>query len=122
MSRTPGVVVVFPRIRGRFDRGELIRAVVTGNRPADTREIWVDWGRVLVALMDIATGGIGLPDLDELTTHRTTIAVHDLTANLDAFTNGFTIVLDGQIRFQNVHVAMTKSWRVQLNGFRVGVV
>lgn len=111
-------MVVLPRVRGWFDRGEFIGAILTGDRTADTGEVRIDWCRVLIAFVNVATGSIGLPDFDELIPDWTAIAIDDLATDFDAFTNGFAVMLDGQIRFQNVYVAVTKSWGVQLNGLR----
>ena len=89
--------MVFPRIRCRFDRGELIRTVIAGDGTTHSGEVWIDGGWVLVTLVNVATGSVRLPNLDELSTNRTAIAVEDTATDFDALADGFAVVLDGQI-------------------------
>src|SRR5699024_7879889 len=75
MGRPPRVVVVLPRVRARLDRGERVRAVIAGQGASDTGEVRVDRGRVLAALVDVATGGGRPPDRVELSAGRPTLTV-----------------------------------------------
>ena len=78
--------------------------------------------RVLVALVDVAAGGVGLPDLHELAGHGAAVAVEHAAGDDDAFAQRFAVVLDGQVRFQGVHVHVPERRGVQLDGLRVRVV
>ena len=46
-------------------------------------------GRVLITLVDVATAGVGLPDLDELTSHRPSVAVDHPAGHHYPFADGF---------------------------------
>jgi len=85
----PSVAVVPPRIRPWLDRGEAVASVVIGQAAADAGEVGVDRGRVLITLVDVATAGVGLPDLDELTSHRPSVAVDHPAGHHYPFADGF---------------------------------
>jgi DNA-binding IclR family transcriptional regulator len=78
--------------------------------------------RVLIALVDVAAAGIGLPDLDELATHRPAFSVDDATRHHDTFADGLADMLDRQIRIERRNVVRPETRRPQLDGFWVGVV
>ncbi len=122
MRRTPGVQVVLPRVCAGFDGGEAVGAVVTGDATADAGEVRVQRGGVLIALVDVTSGGVGLPDLHELAGNRATVAIKYTACNDDALTLRLAVVLDGQVGFQRVHVLVAESGRVELDGLRVRVV
>src|SRR5699024_6160328 len=121
MGRPPRVVVVLPRVRARLDRGERVRAVIAGQGASDTGEVRVDRGRVLVALVDVATGGVRLPDLDELIADRPTLTVEDPPGDADALADGFAVGLDGQVRFEGADVTVPEGRGEELDGLGIGV-
>ena len=122
VGRAPCVEVVLPRVRPGLDGGEGVGAVGTGDATSDAGEVGVERGGVLVTLVDVAAGGVGLPDFHELARNRAAVAVQDAAGDDDAFALGFAVVLDGQVRLQRVHVLVTESGRVELDRFRVGMV
>ena len=105
-----------------LDRGEPVAAVVVGQAAADAGEVRVDRRRVLVALVDVAARGVGLPDLDELAAHRPAVAVEDPAGDDDPLADRLTVVLDRQVGLERVHVAVPEARRPQLDRLRVGVV
>src|SRR5450830_1092753 len=62
MRRTPGLVMITPGIRARFDGHKTVTAIVVGEHLAEASEIRVQRCIVLVALVPVAAGGITLPD------------------------------------------------------------
>ena len=97
MRGPPRVAVVLPRIGPRLDRGEPVVAVVVGQAAADAGEVRVDRRGMLVALVDVAPGGVGLPDLDELAAHRPAVAVDDPAGDHHPLADRLAGVLDGQV-------------------------
>jgi hypothetical protein len=77
---------------------------------------------VLIALVDVAARGIGLPDLDELVADRSAIAVDDPSGHHHPFTDRLAAVLNGQVGLQRMHVAAAKTRRPQLDRLGIGVV
>ncbi len=118
----PGVVVVLPWVGPGLDRAEGVPAVVVGEGAAGPGEVRVDRRRVLVALVDVATGGIGLPDLDELVAHRASVTVEHPARDHDAFPDRFTVVLDRQVGLERSDVAVTEDRGEQLDRLRIRLV
>ena len=109
MRRPPGVVVVAPRIGPGLDRGEAVAAVGVGQAAADAGEVRVERGRVLVALVDVAAGRVGLPDLDQLAGAPAAVAVEHPAGDDDPLADRLAAVLDGQVGLERVHVACPKT-------------
>src|SRR5262249_27583463 len=65
VRRPPGVGMILPWIRARPDGQEAVHAVCVGQAAADAEEVWVERPRPAIALVDVAPGGVGLPDLDQ---------------------------------------------------------
>ena len=105
-----------------LDRGEPVGAVGVGEAAADAGEVRVDRGRVLVALVDVAAAGVGLPDLDELVPHRPAVAVEDPAGDDHPLADRLAAVLDGQVGLERVDVAVPEHRRPQLDPLGVGVV
>ena len=122
MGRAPGVQVVLPRVGAGLDGGEAVGAVGAGDAAADAGEVGVQRCRVLVPLVDVAAGGVRLPDLHQLAGDGTAVAVEHPAGDDDAFAQRLAVVLDGQVRFQRVDVHVPERRRVELDGFRVRVV
>ena len=122
MRGPPGVVVVLPRVGPGLDRGEAVAAVVVGEHAAHPGEVRVDRRGVLVALVDVAPGGVGLPDLDQLAAHGAAVAVDDPTGHHDPLADRLTAVLDGQVGLGGADVAVPEDRREQLDLLGVGVV
>ena len=118
----PGVEVVLPRVGAGLDGGEAVGAVRAGDAAAHAGEVGVQRRRVLVALVDVAAGGVGLPDFHELAGHGAAVAVEHAAGDDDAFALRLAVVLDGQVRLQGVHVLVAERRGMQLDGLRVRVV
>ena len=65
VRRSPGVLVVAPRVGAGLDRDEAVAALVVGEAAAGAGEVRVERRRVLVDLVRVAAGRVRLPDLDE---------------------------------------------------------
>src|SRR5699024_3495926 len=121
MGRPPRVVVVLPRVRARLDRGERVRAVIAGQGASDTGEVRVDRGRVLVALVDVATGGVGPPGLAELVADLPSRTLEDPPCDADALADAVAVGLDGQVRVEGADVTVREGRGEELDGLRLGV-
>ena len=95
----PGLIVV-----NRYPRPVRQAATHAG-------EVRVDRRRVLIPLVDVAAGRIRLPDLDQLTDHRATLAVHDPAGDDHPLADRLAVVLDRQIRLQGVHIPLAEARR-----------
>ena len=71
----PRVRVVAPGIRAGLDRDEAVAAVGVRERPPRAGEVRVERRRVLVALVDVAAGGVRLPDLEQRAADRAAVLV-----------------------------------------------
>ena len=100
MRGSPGVVVVAPGIGAGLDRRERVAAVLVGQAAAHAGEVRVEGRGVLVALVHVAAGRVGLPDLDQLVPHRPSVAVRDPAGDLQPLADGFARVLDGEVGLQ----------------------
>src|SRR5206468_1223254 len=95
--RPPGVEVLTPRVGARLHGGEVVVPVAVGQRAADAGEVRVQRGVVLLALVGVAAGRVGLPDLDELTADRTAVAVEQPSGDGDALTDRLAGVLPREV-------------------------
>src|SRR5699024_5183361 len=118
----PRVVVVAPRVGPRLDRCESVVSIRAGKATADTSEVRINWRRMLVALMNVAPGGVRLPHFDELPGHGPSIPVEHSTGHNDPLTERLPIVLDREVRLEWVNILRSEDRRYKLNRFRVGVV
>src|SRR6202000_3020245 len=66
-------------------------------------------GGVLIALVAIATGGVGLPHLDQLTRHRPAPAVADSTGHDGARPEGRPVVAHRQVSVERVDVLVAEA-------------
>lgn len=97
MGRTPGVDVVAPGVGARLDGDELVRALIVGQAAAHAGEVGVERGGVVVALVGVAARGVGLPDLDQLATHRAAVAVQHPAGDPDPLAERLAPVPAGQV-------------------------
>ena len=102
---------LLPGVGAGLDRGEPVGAVVVGQAAADAGEVRVERRRVLVALVDVATAGVGLPDLDQLAPHRPAVAVQHPAGDHHPLADRLAAVLDGQVGLQRVDVAVAEDRR-----------
>ena len=100
MRRTPRVVVVAPRIRTRFDGHEPVRTLVIGQAATRTREVGVERRRMLVILVEVAAGGVRLPDLHDRVAERPPTTVEHPAGDDDAFADRFAGVLAGEVMIE----------------------
>jgi hypothetical protein len=77
--------MVAPGIGAGLDGDEAVAALVVGHHAALAREVGIERRVVLVARMDVAAAGVGLPDLDQGTRHRAPVLVDDAAGDDDAF-------------------------------------
>ena len=75
VRRAPGVVVILPGISSRLYRHEPVAAFAVGEASPRPREVRVERSRVLVQMVCVASGGVGLPDLDEAVTYRASVTI-----------------------------------------------
>ena len=63
---------------------------------------------MLVALVDVATGRVGLPDLDELAAYGAALAVEHPARDDDPLADRLAAVLDGQVGLEGADVALSE--------------
>src|SRR6185437_12759579 len=97
MRRTPGVVVIAPRIGAGLDGDELVIALGIALRAARAGEVRIERCRMLVDNMDIAAAGIGLPQFDQRIRHAAAVFIEHMPMHDDTLTERLALVLDGEI-------------------------
>src|SRR6266481_4420291 len=97
MCWTPGIVMVAPRVFARTNGFESKAPFRVSNKRRAASEIRVERGIMLIAGVKVTTGGIGLPDLHKGPSNGPTILVQNLSADQDAFPEGFPVRAFGQI-------------------------
>ena len=89
--------MIAPRICARLDRDEAVAALVVGEAPAGAGEVGVERRGVIVPRVDIATGGVRLPDLDQGAAHRPSVGVGDPAAQDYPLAQRLTRMLPRQV-------------------------
>ena len=115
---TPGVVVVAPRVGARLDRHEPVAALVVGQAAPAADEVRVQRRRVQVAVVAVAPGGVGLPDLDELPAHRPPGRVQDPAGDDDALPQRLPGGVLREVGVERGHVGDPEHGRGALDGAR----
>src|SRR5581483_8659457 len=92
----PGIVVIAPGIGAGLDADETIIAGCIAHCAARACEVGIERRRMLVADMDVAAAGIGLPDLDQRIGHAAAILVTDMAVHEDALPERLALVLGGE--------------------------
>jgi hypothetical protein len=115
----PGVGVVAPGVGARLDGGERVPALIIRQASAHAREVRVQRGRVLVALVRVPARGVGLPDLHQLPGDRAALPVQDAAGDGDALAERFAGVLAGQVGVQFGDVGDAEDRAGQLDRVRV---
>jgi hypothetical protein len=103
MRGTPGVVVIAPGIGARLDGDETVVAGGIAHGAARAGEVRIERRRVLVADMDVAAAGIGLPDLDQRVRHAAAVLVAHMAMHDDALADRLAFVLGGEIGIAFAH-------------------
>ena len=80
--------MVTPGIGARFQRMEHITALMIRDAAPTTKKIGVDRCVMPVDLVDVATGGIGLPDLDQCVGLGPAFIIKHPPGDDDAFAQG----------------------------------
>src|SRR6266446_3759870 len=75
VRRTPGVVMIQPRVGPGLDGHKTIRAVFVGHRSSGASEVRVERRGMLVFGVNVTAGGVGLPNLNERARDRTAVRV-----------------------------------------------
>src|ERR1051325_875188 len=96
MGRPPRIVMIAPRIGAGLYRDEFVVAVGIALRTAGAGEIRVERRRMLVPDMDIATAGIGLPQLDQRVRHAAAVLVLHVAVHDDALAQRLAPGLGGE--------------------------
>ena len=92
VRRPPGIVVIAPRIGAGLDGDEFVIAVLVGHGAAGAGEIRIERRRVLIDDMDVAAGGIGLPDFDQRIRHRARVLVEHMAVHDDALAERLAVL------------------------------
>ncbi len=122
MRRPPGVAVVAPRVGPRLDRGEPVDPVVVGQAAPGPGEPRVQRRGVLVALVEVAAGRVGLPDLDQLAPHRPAVAVEHPPGHDHPLPHRLAVVLHGQVGLARADLVLPEHRRPQLQPLGVDLL
>ena len=104
MCGAPGVVVVAPGVGAGLDRGEAVDAVFIGHAAAGAEEVRIDRRVVLVGGVDIAAGGVCLPEFQHSVWYRATVIAEHATGDDDAFAEWLAVApaVSGEVVVQGV--------------------
>src|ERR1700748_3612104 len=97
MGGPPRVVMVAPGISARLDGDETIIALVIALRASGAGEIRIERGRVLVAGVNVAATGIGLPEFHQRVRPAAAVLVEHMAMHDDALADRLALVLRGEI-------------------------
>jgi hypothetical protein len=104
-----------PKIGPRLHRNEPVAALVVCQTPSRPREVRVERSRVPIVLVSVASGGVGLPDLDQAVPDRPAIAIEHASRNDDPLSQRLAGMLAGQIvvklPYKTVPVRRTRNVR-----------
>src|SRR2546421_12872208 len=81
---TPGVRVVLPGICARANRQEPVDTVSICQTAAHAQKVRIERSRPLITFVEVAAGGIGLPDLQEGVRQRFATVVEHAAGHNDA--------------------------------------
>src|SRR5579862_8468777 len=87
VRRAPRIVVVAPGILSWPNRHKSVAAFGIGHRMPAATEIRIERRVVLVALVKIATCGVGLPDFDKCVSNGSAVFIQHPAAYHNAFTH-----------------------------------
>ncbi len=90
-------MVVAPRVCTGPDGDKAIAALVVGQRVAAAGEIGIEAGVVVVMGMQVASGGVGLPDFHQRATQRPAVGVEHPADHDDTLADGLATMLTGEI-------------------------
>src|SRR5260221_299185 len=93
LARGPGIVGIFPGVRGRTNGDKTVAAVLVGESAAFAGEIRIEGRVVLIIFVEVAAGGIGLPDFNEGAANGPAIFIHNAAAHFNAFAERLAFVL-----------------------------
>src|SRR5882724_9118891 len=93
VRRTPGIRVVAPRIGARLDGDEPVVPFVIGARAAGASEVRVERRGVAILFMNIAPGGVALPEFDQRAWNGTSVFVENASGDDDPLAKGLARVL-----------------------------
>ena len=105
VRRPPGVGVVPPRVGAGLDRDEPVPALGVGEAAAGAGEVRVERRRVLVALVEVAAGGVRLPDLDQRVAAPAGRPSSTRPRDDDALAQRLAVVLAGEVGVGLGHAA-----------------
>jgi len=89
--------VIAPRVGAGLDGNEPVVAFAVALGASCAGEIRIERGRVLVADVNIAPAGIGLPDFNQRVGHAASVFVKHMAVHDDAFADRLAFVLHGEI-------------------------
>ena len=89
--------MIAPRIFAGTNGQEAIAAFGVGEGVTAAAEIGIEWGVVLIDFVEVASGGIRLPDFDESSGDRAVIFIDHPATHDDSFAERCAAVLARQI-------------------------
>src|SRR4029077_10293015 len=108
--RPPCVVMISPRISAGPYGDEAIVALSICKRLSHAREVWIQWRIVLIALVEIASRGIGLPNLNQRIANRPAILIEYSPADYNSLAEGLASALPRQVESLRLDNVLSKTW------------
>src|SRR5215510_2267368 len=102
MCRTPGIVVIAPRIVPGLDRNEAVQSFFVRYCTAGSREVWVEGSVVRIHLMRVPAAGVRLPDFNQRSRNRSPVLVQHPALDDDPLADRRRSMLPRQVA---VHLA-----------------
>lgn len=93
----PGILMVSPRIGTGLDGDKAISPFCVGKCSSCAGKVWIERCRMIVSVMPVASGSIGLPNLNQSVPDRAAIFIQNAAGQDDPFSQRITIMLAGQI-------------------------
>src|SRR5437588_1127225 len=110
----PGILMVLPGIGAGPDRDEFIPTLVVRYHAPCPGKIWIERRVMLIVDVDVTSGGICLPDLDQRVRHRAAVLVEHPARDDDALPDRRALVLRREITVAGLHHLVPISRRGQL--------
>ena len=89
--------MIAPRVRARLDRDEAIHTIVICETSSSACEVRVQWRGVIVDRVDVPSGRVRLPDLDQSAAHRPPVGVDDPARDDDPLAERLARMLARQV-------------------------
>src|SRR5579859_1950731 len=107
VGRPPRVGMIFPGISARLYGNKFVKTIRVSKSASGAGEVGIEGRWVVVFDVQVAPGGIGLPDFNQSVRQRVTIIIEHAPADDDALAQRFSRMLAGQIAVAFAEIGMS---------------